>query len=64
VVRDLPIPGWRKLALIPLGHYFKPDYLAIIMRKDKVLAPYKRAFIQMLLGGPLSGKSEGGGPQA
>jgi DNA-binding transcriptional LysR family regulator len=41
----------RKLAFIPLDHYFPPDYLAVIMRKDKILAPHKEAFVEMLFGG-------------
>ncbi|MBM4275482.1 MAG: LysR family transcriptional regulator [Deltaproteobacteria bacterium] len=43
----LPLSG-RKLAFIPLGRYFKPDYLAVVMRRDKVLAPYKEAFLGIL----------------
>lgn len=43
----LPLPD-RKLAFIPLSRYFKPDYIAVVMRKDKVLAPYKEAFLEIL----------------
>ena len=50
VASDLPLPEKRKLAFLPLSHYFPPDYLAVIMRKDKVLAPYKEAFLEMLFG--------------
>ena len=50
IVKNLPVPGKRKLAFISLSHYFKPDYLAIIMRRDKVLAPYKSAFLKILFG--------------
>jgi DNA-binding transcriptional LysR family regulator len=40
----------RDLAFIPLNHYFKPDYLALVMRRDKVLTPFKKAFINLLFG--------------
>jgi DNA-binding transcriptional LysR family regulator len=40
----------RHLAFIPLGHYFKPDHLALVLRRDKVLTPYKLAFINLLFG--------------
>jgi DNA-binding transcriptional LysR family regulator len=40
----------RHLAFIPLGHYFKPDHLALVLRRDKVLSPYKLAFINLLFG--------------
>ena len=40
----------RPLAFIPLNHYFKPDHLALVMRRDKVLPPYKQAFINLLFG--------------
>jgi DNA-binding transcriptional LysR family regulator len=44
----LPLTG-RNLKFIPLRRFFKPDYLAVVMRKDKVLAPYKEAFLRILL---------------
>jgi DNA-binding transcriptional LysR family regulator len=50
VASHLPLPEKRKLAFIPLSHYFPPDYLAVILRKDKVLAPHKQAFLEMLFG--------------
>lgn len=51
VASHLPVPEKRKLAFIPLDHYFPPDYIAVIMRKDKILAPHKLAFVEMLFGG-------------
>jgi DNA-binding transcriptional LysR family regulator len=48
LARGLPHP--RRLAFIPLGHYFKPDHLALVMRRDKMLPPYKKAFINLLFG--------------
>ena len=52
MARDLPTVGPRKLAFIPLSHYFKTDFVAIVMRKDQVLTPFKTAFIDILLGEP------------
>jgi DNA-binding transcriptional LysR family regulator len=49
LARNLPQPR-RNLAYIPLEHYFKPDHLALVMRRDKVLTPYKLAFINLLFG--------------
>ena len=48
VARDLPRQERRNLAFIPLDHYFPPDYLAVIMRQDKILGPHKQAFVEML----------------
>lgn len=50
IVVDLPQLKQRKLAFLPIDHLFKPDHIAVVMRKDKILAPYKSAFIQILLG--------------
>jgi DNA-binding transcriptional LysR family regulator len=49
VVRDLPALEKRKLEFLPMGRFFKPDYIAVVMRKDKVLASYKVAFLDILL---------------
>ncbi len=48
IVRDLPITTERKLEFISLNHYFEPDYIAVVVRKDKVLSAYKSAFINIL----------------
>jgi len=37
-----------RVAFISLGHYFKPDHLALVMRRDKALTPYQQAFINLL----------------
>jgi len=50
IVKDLPVLERRKLAFIPLGQVFKPDHIAVVMRKDKILASYKSAFIDKLFG--------------
>ena len=48
VVKDLPELKQRKLALLPMDHLFKPDYIVVVTRKDKTLISYKNAFIKML----------------
>jgi len=53
VVRDLPVLRQRKLEFLSLGHYFKPDHIALVMRKEKVIVSYKRAFVNTLFGEPL-----------
>ena len=50
LARGLPPERSRQLAFLPLGHYFKPDHLALVLRRDKVLTPYKKAFINLLFG--------------
>lgn len=37
---------------------FKPDYISIVMRKDKIFQPYKNAFIQQLLNDETTSKME------
>ena len=48
VVPELPALSRRKLEFLSLDHYFKPDHIALVMRKDKVIASYKRAFVNAL----------------
>jgi DNA-binding transcriptional LysR family regulator len=50
VVRDLPALSGRKLEFLPLDHYFKPDHIALIMRRDAIATPYKRAFVSVFCG--------------
>jgi DNA-binding transcriptional LysR family regulator len=50
VVRDLPALEKRKLAFIPMNTLLKPDFIAVVMRRDKVLTSYKSAFINTLFG--------------
>jgi DNA-binding transcriptional LysR family regulator len=50
VVRDLPGGLRRNLAVLPLDRHFPPDHLALVLRPDKVLAPYKKAFVNLLFG--------------
>ena len=49
IVTDLPELKRRKLAFLSMDHLFKPDYIAIVMRKDKILVSYKKAFIKILI---------------
>ncbi len=49
VVRDLPILKQRKLEFISLSHYFVPDYVAIVARKNRDLPLYKSAFADMIM---------------
>jgi DNA-binding transcriptional LysR family regulator len=50
VVRDLPALKELRLEFLPMEQLFKPDYIALVMRKDKTLASYKSSFINILLG--------------
>jgi len=46
----LPELKKRKLAFLPMDHLFKPDYIVVVMRKDKTLFSYKDAFVKILFG--------------
>jgi len=48
VVEDLPELKKRGLAFFPMDHLFKPDYIVVVMRKNKTLIPYKNAFVKIL----------------
>ena len=50
VVRDLPALEKRNLAFIPMNTLLKPDFIAVVMRRDKVLSSYKSTFINLLFG--------------
>ena len=50
VVKDLPELKKRKLAFLPMDQLFKPDYIVVVMRKDKTLISYKDAFVKILFG--------------
>jgi DNA-binding transcriptional LysR family regulator len=54
IVTDLPELKRRKLAFLSMDHLFKPDYIAVVMRKDKTLISYKSAFIKILFGETLT----------
>lgn len=56
VVRELPALSRRKLEFLPLDHPFEPDYISLVMRRDKkAVASHKRAFVEMLLGSENAG---------
>jgi DNA-binding transcriptional LysR family regulator len=38
----------RKLAFLPLDHYFLPGDIVVIMKELKALSPYKQAFLDIL----------------
>jgi len=48
IVTDLPELRKRKLAFLSMDHLFKPDHIVVVMRKDKTLVSYKKAFIKIL----------------
>jgi DNA-binding transcriptional LysR family regulator len=48
IVKGLPELKKRKLVFLPMDHLFKPDYIAVVMRKDKTMISYKNAFIKIL----------------
>jgi len=50
VVKDLPELKKRKLAFLPMDQLFKPDYIVVVMRRDKTLISYKDAFVKILFG--------------
>jgi DNA-binding transcriptional LysR family regulator len=52
VVADLPELAQRKLGFLSMDHLFKPDYIAVVMRKGKTLLSFKHAFISVLFGEP------------
>jgi len=52
LARNFPRLKRRNLEFVSLNHYFEPGYIGVVMRKDKVLPPYKKAFIDFLLNNP------------
>ena len=56
VVKDLPELKKRKLEFLPMDHLFKPDYIVVVMRKDKTLISYKNAFVKILFGEAFSNR--------
>ena len=49
IVKGLPILKKRKLEFLPLDHYFEPDYLVVIARKNRAPASYRKSFLELLL---------------
>lgn len=50
VVGDLPLLKQRKLGFVSLSHYFSPEYITVLYRRDKYMSSYKKAFLQVILG--------------
>jgi DNA-binding transcriptional LysR family regulator len=50
VVRDVSFSERRRVVFVPLTDHFEQDHIAVVMRKNKTLAPYKRAFLKSLMG--------------
>ena len=48
IVTELPALKMRDLAFLPLDHLFEPDYIVLAKRKDKLMSPYKEAFLKIL----------------
>jgi DNA-binding transcriptional LysR family regulator len=48
IVRNMPTLVQKKLEFIFLSHYFEPDFITIVMRKEKVLSSYKSGFLNIL----------------
>ena len=48
IVEDLPELKKRRFEFLPMDHLFKPDYIVVVIRKDKTLISYKNAFIKIL----------------
>ncbi len=48
VSSDFAPLGGRKLSFLPLDHYFLPGHIVIILKEMEALAPYKRAFLDLL----------------
>jgi len=38
------------LEFLPVDHLFKPNYISVVMRKDKTLVSYKSDIIKILFG--------------
>jgi len=51
LAQGVPPAQPRDLVFIPLTHYFKPDHLAVVLRRDKVLSAHHTAFLKILLEG-------------
>jgi DNA-binding transcriptional LysR family regulator len=50
IIRDLPQLRQRKLEFLSLNHLFGTDHIALVMRRGKAMASYKKAFMKSLLG--------------
>lgn len=48
IVKDLRVIKKRNIVFIPLTHYFEPEYIGLVMRKNKTLPSFKSDFIDLL----------------
>ncbi len=48
IVKDLQVIKKRNIVFIPLTHYFEPEYIVLVMRKNKTLPSFKSDFIDLL----------------
>lgn len=55
LVKNRPHLHGRNLSFIPLEGYFKPDYLAVVRRRNQPDTAFKEAWLRILLGGAVSG---------
>ena len=51
LARGLPLARQRSLAFLPMSHYVPPDFIAVILRKDKLMTTHLKAFLDLLFGG-------------
>jgi hypothetical protein len=49
VSEDLPVLHQKGIEIIPINHLIQEDRIAIIKRKDKVLASYEKTFLHMIM---------------
>ncbi len=57
VAMDLPGLKKRKVEFLSMDHLFKPDYIAVVVRKDKTLISYKSDFIKILFGEEITSRA-------
>jgi DNA-binding transcriptional LysR family regulator len=51
IVKDFPLVRQRSLAFLPMHDYVAPDFIAVILRKDKIVSTYMQAFLDLLFTG-------------
>jgi len=49
VSRNLPVLHQKGIKIIPINHLVQEDRIAIVKRKDKVLASYEKTFLHMIM---------------
>ena len=51
IVKDFPFTRQRSLAFLSMSHYVPPDFIAVILRKDKIMSTHLKAFLDLLFAG-------------